>query len=304
MRAGHMDVGSNFHINQQPGHQFTLRPGQPNDAAACGKICYHAFKAIAERHDFPPDFPSIDVAQGLLAYTLSSPAIRSVVAEMAGEVVGSNFLWISGTVAGVGPITIDPACQNVTVGRQLMDWALDTARDAGVNSVRLVQAAYHNRSLALYTKMGFVAREPLSTMQGSVPRVAIPGYKARAASEADVAACTRLHQSLNGYSREGDLRNAIAQGTAMVVEHDGRISGYATQIAFFGHAVGESNEDIKALICAAPEFAGPGFLLPTRNTALLLWCLEQGLKIVQPMTLMSQGFYNEPSGAFMPSILY
>jgi hypothetical protein len=100
------------------------------------------------------------------------------------------------------------------------------------------------------------------------------------------------------------LKDAIAKGTATVVERDGRVTGYATVIGFFGHALGESNEDLKALIGAATEFAGPGFLLPTRNTELFQWCLEQGIRVTQPMTLMSKGFYNEPAGAFLPSILY
>ena len=75
-------------------------------------------------------------------------------------------------------------------------------------------------------------------------------------------------------------------------------------VGLFGHTVGESNEDLKALIGAAPAFTGPGFLLPTRNSEVLRWCLEQGLRIVYPMTLMSLGLYNEPRGAFMPSVLF
>ncbi|MER3423912.1 MAG: GNAT family N-acetyltransferase, partial [Nitrospiraceae bacterium] len=47
-----------------------------------------------------------------------------------------------------------------------------------------------------------------------------------------------------------------------------------------------------------------GFLLPTRNADLFRWCLEQGLRVVQPMTLMSQGLYQKPAGTFLPSILY
>ena len=34
-----------------------LRQGKPEDSKACGDICYRAFKAIAEAHHFPPDFP-------------------------------------------------------------------------------------------------------------------------------------------------------------------------------------------------------------------------------------------------------
>jgi hypothetical protein len=89
-----------------------------------------------------------------------------------------------------------------------------------------------------------------------------------------------------------------------VVEQDGRITGYSTTVGFLGHTVGESNEDLKALIGAAPSFPGPGFLLPTRNGEVLRWCLERGLRIGQPLSLMSLGLYDEPRGAFMPSILY
>jgi hypothetical protein len=32
--------------------------------------------------------------------------------------------------------------------------------------------------------------------------------------------------------------------------------------------------------------------------------LEQGLRVVQPMTLMTMGLYNEPVGAYLPSVLY
>ena len=84
----------------------------------------------------------------------------------------------------------------------------------------------------------------------------------------------------------------------------GRITGYATLIGFFGHAVGGSNQELQALIGAAPSFLGAGFLLPTRNGELFRWCLGKGLHVVQPMTLMSLGLYNEPTGAFLPSILY
>ena len=42
----------------------------------------------------------------------------------------------------------------------------------------------------------------------------------------------------------------------------------------------------------------------TRNGELFRWCLGNGLRVVQPMTLMSLGLYSEPKGAFLPSVLY
>ncbi len=96
----------------------------------------------------------------------------------------------------------------------------------------------------------------------------------------------------------------LAAGGAGVVERAGRITGYATGIAFFAHAVAETNEDMKAPIGAAAAFAGPGFLLPTRNAALLRWCLEHDLRVVRQMTLTSLGTYREPAGACLTSVLY
>lgn len=290
--------------DQPPVTELTLRPGRPADAAECGRICFEAFRSIASQHDFPADFPSADAARELFDFALAQPDTYSVVAEMEGRIVGSNMSWEQTPIAGIGPITVAPDLQNVTVGRHLMAHVLDGAKSRNCRGMRLVQAAYHNRSLALYLKLGFHAREPLSVLQGHPINASIAGHVVRPAGAGDIKACAELHTRLHGFSRAGDLTSAIAQGTAMVVERNGRISGYATGIGFFTHAVGESNSDIMALIDAARAYAGPGFMVPTRNAALMDWCLEKGLQIVQPMTLMSTGFYREPQGAYLPSVLF
>ncbi|MBW3623244.1 MAG: GNAT family N-acetyltransferase [Armatimonadetes bacterium] len=284
--------------------EITLRNGSPEDASACGILCYEAFKAIADKHNFPADVPNPEAATGLLSMIFSLPDIYSVIAEADGRIVGSNFLWEGSSIAGVGPITVDPSAQNSAVGRRLMTDVLERAHRRGAAGVRLVQASYHSRSLSLYAKLGFDVREPLANMYGSALGLEVPGYSVRPAAEADLDGCNRLCLRVHGFDRGTELLGAIRQGTATVVEHDRRITGYATGIGFFSHAVGESNEDMKALIGAAPEFTGPGFLLPTRNGELFRWCLENGLRVKQTMTLMSLGLYNEPAGVFLPSILY
>ena len=281
-----------------------LRPGAPDDAGPAGAICYEAFKTIAEQHGFPPDFPSAFVAIDLMRLLLSRSDIHAVIAAIDGRVVGSNFLWEGDPVAGVGPITVDPGVQNKAIGRQLMEAVLERARQQGISTVRLVQAAYHTRSLSLYTKLGFAAQEPLAVLQGQPLGSNVDRDDVRPATVADMDAANELCRRVHGHDRANELRHAIGEGAVTVVEHEGRLTGYATGIGFFSHAVGETTEDLKALIAAASAFSGPGFLLPMRNTELLRWCLEQGLRVVQPMTLMSVGPYQEPQGAFLPSILY
>jgi GNAT superfamily N-acetyltransferase len=281
-----------------------MRPGKPEDANACGVICYNAFKAIADEHHFPPDFPDTETAVGLMNFIFSGSGAYSVVAEGNGQIVGSNFLWENGFIGGVGPITVDPACQNAAVGRKLMEQVLHRAADIKLASVRLVQAAYHNRSLSLYTKLGFDVREPLSVIQGATPGIRFPGYHVRPGNEADMNSCNQLCYQIHGHDRSQELPGAIKSGTFSVVEYDGMITGYTTQVGFLGHTIAATNTGMKALIGASSNFSGPGFLLPSRNAEVLRWCLQNGLRIIMPMTLMSMGLYNEPAGAFLPSVLY
>ena len=69
-------------------------------------------------------------------------------------------------------------------------------------------------------------------------------------------------------------------------------------------SVATSNHALAALIAAAPELGGPGFLLPVGNREIFRWALAQGFRVVQVMTLMALGLYNEPEGAYLASILY
>ncbi len=289
---------------KKPAAHLLLRAAKPDDAEAYGTICYQAFKAIADAHNFPRDFPSLEIATDLFHYMLSNDAIYSVVAEIDERPAGSNFLWKSDAIMGVGPITVDPALQNVSVGRKLMEAVMEHAEQKNATGVRLVQAAYHNRSLSLYTKLGFDPREPLSLMQGPALNITLPGFIVRKAEMDDLEACDQLALRIHGHDRHGEVLQAIQSGNANLVESNGQITGYTTGIGFFGHSVAASDNELKALIGTAANFPGPGFLLPTRNAGLLRWCLQQGLKIVQPMTLMSTGFYNDPKGSFLPSILF
>ena len=283
---------------------LSLRRGTPADADTCGHICYEAFHSIAARHGFPPDFPSPSHAIATIGGLLANPGFYSVVAESGGRIIGSNFLDERSAIAGLGPITVDPGAQNSGVGRQLMLAALERASQKRLPGVRLLQSGYHNRSLSLYTSLGFNVREPVVTLQGPPVRVEVPGYGVRPASEQDLDACNRVCVVVHGHDRAGEVLEAIREGSAHVAEHGGRITGYTTGIAFFAHSVGETNEDLKALIAAASEFPGPGFLLPARNGDLYRWSLAHGLKVVQLMTLMTLGLYNEPAGAYLPSIRY
>lgn len=290
-------------LTQDP-DQVIIRRAEPADAPVAGQICYQAFSALNQCHGFPCDFPAPEAAVGTISAMFSHPGFHCVVAEIAGKVVGSNCLDHRSIIAGVGPITVDPHVQNRRVGRQLMNAVLDHSRQLGSAGIRLLQAAFHNRSLSLYTSLGFDVREPISCLQGRTETRTLPACSVRPCQPADLPACNALSYQVHGFDRARDLAEAVERGTALVVERAGRITGYASSLAFFGHATAESNLDLEALIASVDSFGGPGILVPTRNSALFRWCLANGLRVVQPMTLMTAGLYTDPAGAWMPSILF
>jgi predicted N-acetyltransferase YhbS len=285
-------------------HDVTIRTATAEDGSACGQICYDAFSTISAAHGFPCDLPGPEVAIGLLSMMFSTPGFYAVVAESDGRIVGSNVLAEQAVIHGVGPITIDPKLQNAGVGRKLMQAVMDRANRNGAAGIRLVQAAFHNRSLSLYTSLGFDIREPLSCMQGQTRERSIPGCVVRFAQPADEVACNALSRRVHGFDRGAELAQAIREGSARVVERGDRVTGYTTNLGFFGHSTTETNIDMQALLVSVESLVGPGILVPSRNSALLRWCVANQLRVVQPMTLMSTGLYNDPDGTWLPSVVF
>jgi len=180
---------------------LTLRPGTSADTERCGTICYEAFKAIADRHQFPPDFSSPQAAVASTERRFSHASYYAVVAELEGRIVGSVFLDERSPIASVASITVDPAAQNRMIGRRLMEAVLQRVAERRCPGVRLIQAAYNTRSLSLYAKLGFEVREPLAAMQGPPLALHVPGYTVRGATKGDRGGTRRSSRRLRDRAR-------------------------------------------------------------------------------------------------------
>ncbi len=282
----------------------TVREAVDGDWVEAGRICYEAFATLADRHGFPHDFPSIAAASEPIRWLINHPQVYGVVAEGGGRILGSSFLDERSTIFAIGPVSVDPTAQDHNVGRVLMAAMLDRAAVRRAPGVRLVQISYHNRSLSLYAKLGFDVREAFGAMYGPPIGLAMPGYHVRPATTDDEAACNSLCLLVHGHTRHGEVSEAIASGTAQVVERLGRITGYTAGINYFAHSVAETNDDLRAMIGAATDFGTPGFLVPLRNSDLFRWCLAHGLRVFFVTNMMTIGIYQEPAGAWMPSVGY
>lgn len=287
---------------------MNIRPVTPTDTENCGRVMYEAFCGIADRHNFPHDFPSLDAAMGLADMAINNPHVDGFVAEEDdGRFLGSNFLWRHNSMAGVGPITVDPNAQAKGVGRRLMQAVIERGKDRA--GIRLVQDAFNATSMSLYTGLGFNVVEPLVVVQGTpAGEPSSPGTDVRLLEEKDFAACADLCRKVHGFGRDRELQEFARVTPAFVAVRENRVVAYAAAPVSWqlNHAVAESTEDMQSLLSGAARLAGQplAFLLPTRQAELFRWCLSQGLRVVKPMTLMAMGEYQEPRGCALPSVLY
>jgi len=290
--------------NQNRTRKIVIRSGTSNDLTVCIPIYYEAFSRIDAQHKFPAEIPNEEWGKNILDYLFSS-GLHFMVAEMDGLIVGGNFIDERSVIAGVGPIFVSPDVQHLGIGRGLMQAVINRPRDWKLDGIRLLQASFNLQSLSLYAKLGFIVREPIAVMAG-VPlrgRTA-PGCTVRCAETADLAVANALYYKMHGFDRSLDLQAAIGRSDALVVEREGKLTGYASGFGYFAHAVGESNLDIQALLCAATRIDGIGIFIPSRNDELFRWCLESGMRVVLPYTLMTMGSYTSPKGAYIPSVLF
>jgi predicted N-acetyltransferase YhbS len=284
-----------------------IRPMRQEDAETCGRICYEAFKTVAERHNFRPDFSTPEFAIQLAQSLMASPQVFGVVAESDGQIVGSNYLWEYDAIRAVGPITIDPSVQSKGTGRKLMEAVIE--RGSGSRGIRLVQDSFNMTSLSLYASLGFDVKEPLVMIEGDLKGDVPAEIEVRPIKEEDFEECAELCRKAHGFERTGELKNTPPSLTSFVVVREGRITAYASAPHFWAlnHAVAESEEDMRVLLTGAGNLSDGqpiSFLLPTRQTDLFRWCLKNGMRAVKPMTLMAMGEYQEPRKCYLPSVGY
>ena len=286
--------------------QVTLREAEPGDLEACARIVFDAFAGIHDHHRFRRDFQSVEATTAMMGMWIPHPAVWGVVAELDGRVVGSNFLDERDEIRGVGPITIDPEGQNAGVGRKLMQAVLE--RGAGARGIRLVQDGFHMRSLSLYTRLGFDVTASCALMEGRPRGEPVAGFEVRPLVEDDLEACEALCVEVHGFARTGALRDALRGPFAPYgAFRDGRLAAYASTLTLWTMAYGVATDEeaMKALMLGAtPELEHPLALLVPLRFGLFRWCLEQGLRAVKPMNVMSRGEYREPTGSWFPSVIY
>ncbi|HEY7832240.1 MAG TPA: GNAT family N-acetyltransferase, partial [Ktedonobacterales bacterium] len=218
--------------------------------------------------------------------------------------VGSNFMWLLDAVAGIGPLTVDPAHQGQGIGRALMRDALAYAKRHAIERVRLMQSSFNPASLSLYASLGFVAKEAVAHLHAAPAAASDPSVRPMNAD--DLSAIEDLSTRIYNVSRRNEAAAASELGfTPLLRELDGRVTGYF--MAPSGHGVAETEDDALALVGEAARQFSPRpvrFYCPLSEATFFQKALQAGHRTIMVMILMALGPYEPPTTVWMPSVLY
>jgi GNAT superfamily N-acetyltransferase len=281
-----------------------LIPATEEHIPVLSRICHEAFSALHDRCGVDRDIPDANVGEMIISQVVKRPDYRGVVAVLDGKIVGSNFLVRADEVAGVGPITVDPALQSKGIGRVLMQWAVDEARRQDIRQTRLFQETINVTSLPLYTELGFDWRDSAAMMQAR-PAGEEADASVRPITVEDLPAVESLSQAAYGFSRAGDAAQLIEwQVPGFIRVRDGRTVGYLFT-TLFGHAGAETDEDLLAMAGEAARHLPPPlarYICPMARLGMFRKALAAGHRHLKVLSYMSLGEYVAPTGPHFPSI--
>lgn len=225
-----------------------------------------------------------------------------LVAERAGEIVGTTMCWMYGDKAATLGMVIVPArAQGQGIGSTLMEAALD--RLAG----RTVSLNATEEGLALYRKLGFEEVGAIHQHQGTAFSVPIPelqpNERVRPLGITDRQTIAELDRRATGMDRSDLIASLLDRSQAVMLDRNNEAVGFALFRRFGrGYSVGPT---------VAPDLGGAKVLIShwlgskagmfcrldvSETSGLSPWLDDLGLPRVGRVTTMVRGSRIQPDG--------
>jgi ribosomal-protein-alanine N-acetyltransferase len=131
-------------VNQAP-CAITLRPALLNEATTLARMSRDLIEAGLGWRYTPQR----------MAALIADAETLAVVAFDGAQIQGFAVMSFGDTHAHLVLLGVQPAQQGRGIGRRLHDWLLESARVAGIESIRLELRADNAAALAFYKRLGF-----------------------------------------------------------------------------------------------------------------------------------------------------
>jgi ribosomal protein S18 acetylase RimI-like enzyme len=128
----------------------SVRPAEPEDAAAVGDLVRASYSKYVERIGKEPA-PMLEDYAALIR----AGEVWVMAGEAGGEVLGVLVMRPAGDHLFVDNVAVAPGHQGRGLGRELVAFAEERAQGAGLAEIRLYTNEEMRENLAVYGKLGF-----------------------------------------------------------------------------------------------------------------------------------------------------
>jgi GNAT superfamily N-acetyltransferase len=213
--------------------QIGVRPLQERDLPAADRIMRLAFGTFIGL----PDPSAFGGDSDFVRTRWRADPTSAFAAEVAGEIVGSNFVTNWGSVGFFGPLTIRPDYWDRGVGKHLMEPVLRCFDEWGTKSGGLYTFSQSQKHVGLYQKFGFWPRFLTAIMSRAIEPAARPSQSLRFSElpDADREGMLRECREVTDAAHEGldvsrEIRSVAKQGlgdTVLLQGAGGKLTGLA-----------------------------------------------------------------------------
>jgi GNAT superfamily N-acetyltransferase len=232
---------------------------QARDVGGVNAVFQRAFGTqigMENPQDYRPD-------SGMVKTRFKRDPEAALVAEIDGQIAGSNFLTFWGSFGFFGPLTIDPAHWGKGIAQKLLVPSMDILKAHDLRLIGLYTFADSPKHIALYRKFGFWPRFLTAIMHRQVAaREVGPDFRlfSQLSAEAQMdartacrALCGQIYQGLDpGCEIEAVSEQSL--GDTVLIYENNRLQSFAICHTGAGTEAGEGNAYIK-FAALHPEYA-------------------------------------------------
>ncbi|NOX72798.1 MAG: GNAT family N-acetyltransferase [Alphaproteobacteria bacterium] len=271
--------------------EVVIRPMQARDVAPAHAVFQRAFgtqMGMENPQEYQPD-------SGMVKTRFHRDPARALVAELNGQIVGSNFVTFWGSFGFFGPLTIDPDHWGKWIAQKLLVPSMEMLRARELRLIGLYTFADSPKHIALYRKFGFWPRFLTAILSKRViGRETLPEYRLfsslttdaqAAAMTACRALCGEIYQGLDPGCEIGAVLDQ-SLGETIFLYQNNSLEGFAVCHTGAGTEAGTDRAYIK-FAAISPATAQPEALC-NLLCAVEDWAAHQGAKTIITATNLAR----------------